>query len=231
VTADARVLIKQKGLKMFTKENKVLFIVHDVYQEDNQFPLGAGYLAAVLNKNGAKVEAYCMDVFHYTNEQLAKHLQKNDYDLIGVGFMVKNLKEKGLFDALREEIKKGKPYLGICLGLHVLFEESEESPGVEGLGIFKGKVQRFKEGHVPHTGWNIIKLAKEENGLFKEGYYYFVHSYYVVPEDKEVICTITDYNVDFCSSVKKDNIIATQFHPERSGKEGIEFLRRWVSYN
>lgn len=142
------------------------------------------------------------------------------------GYMMDNIRKKGLEDPIKKEIAKGKPLLGICLGLQVLFEESEESPNVKGLCIFKGKVVKFKQGKVPQVGWNEIIPTQE--GIFEKGFAYFVNSYYVVPEDENIISVLTDYNGDFCSAVTKGKITAVQFHPEKSGEFGLDILRRWL---
>ncbi len=147
------------------------------------------------------------------------------------GDCMSSLKKKGLIEPLKEEIKK-KPYLGICLGLHVLFEKSEESPGIKGLNIFKGEVKRFKSKNlkIPHIGWNTIKIIKE-NRLLKDiknnSYFYFVHSFYVKPINRKIISTKTDYGIEYCSGIAKDNIFAFQFHPERSGKVGLNILKKF----
>jgi len=142
------------------------------------------------------------------------------------GYVMNSLQKKKLISPIRNFIKSGKPFLGICLGLQALFEESEESPGVKGLCILQGKVIRFQKGKIPQIGWNKISPAK--NNIFREGYAYFVNSYYAVPEDKSVIASATDYYGKFASAVEYKNILAMQFHPERSGKFGIEILRRWL---
>lgn len=142
------------------------------------------------------------------------------------GYMMENLEKKNLIAPIKNFIKSGKPFLGICLGLQALFEESEESPGVKGLCILKGKVIRFQKGKIPQIGWNKVSPAK--SNIFREGYVYFVNSYYAVPEDKSVIASATDYYRNFTSAVQYKNITAIQFHPERSGKFGIEILRRWL---
>lgn len=142
------------------------------------------------------------------------------------GYVMENLKTKGIIEPIKKAITDGKPFLGICLGLQALFEESEESKGVRGLGIFKGKVVKFAKGKVPMVGWNRILPTKK--GIFKEGYVYFVNSYYAVPADRTIIATKTDYFGDFVSSIQSKNITAVQFHPEKSGAFGIEILRRWL---
>ena len=142
------------------------------------------------------------------------------------GYMMENLEKKGLVNPIKNFIKSGKPFLGICLGLQGLFEESEESPNVKGLSIFKGKVVKFGRGKVPQIGWN--KIFPKQKNIFKEDFMYFVNSYYVVPKDNSIIATMTDYNGNFVSAIKANNITAMQFHPEKSGKAGIELLKRWL---
>jgi len=142
------------------------------------------------------------------------------------GFMMDNLKKKGLDTAIKKVIASGKPFLGICLGLQALFESSEESPNVKGLGIFKGKVVKFRKGKVPQVGWNIVRTKKSK--VIKEDYVYFVNSYYVIPEDKSIVAGSTDYYCEFTSAIKYKNVTAVQFHPEKSGDFGIELLRRWL---
>jgi len=142
------------------------------------------------------------------------------------GFVMNNLRKKGLDKQIEKLIKKGVPFLGICLGMQILFETSEESPFVRGLGIFKGTCQKFTKGKVPQVGWNNIFPAKK--GIFEEGYMYFVNSYYPVPEDKKIVAATTNYIICFASSIQYKNVTAVQFHPEKSGSSGIEFLRRWL---
>jgi imidazole glycerol phosphate synthase glutamine amidotransferase subunit len=149
------------------------------------------------------------------------------------GDMMKSLKKKKLIEPIKNAIKNNKPYLGICLGLQALFESSEESPGVKGLGIFKGKVKRFKSKSlkIPQIGWNSITV-NQPSKLFKfvkdNSYVYFVHSYYVKPKDMSIVLTTTDYGLGFVSAVCKGNICATQFHPEKSGKVGMQILANFV---
>jgi len=142
------------------------------------------------------------------------------------GYMIENLEKKDLVNPIKNFIKSGKPFLGICLGLQGLFEESEESPKVKGLSIFKGKVLKFRKGKVPQIGWN--KIFPKQKNIFKEDFMYFVNSYYVVPKDNSITATITDYNGNFVSAIESNNITAMQFHPEKSGKAGIELLKRWL---
>ena len=139
------------------------------------------------------------------------------------GDAIKELKKRKLGSAIKKFIASKKPFLGICIGLQVLFEESEESPGVKGLEIFKGKVVKFTKGKIPQIGWNKIKSRAIGNG-----YAYFVNSYYAAPEDKKIIESASDYYGKFAAALKKDNVFATQFHLEKSGKFGLEILRKWL---
>ncbi len=140
---------------------------------------------------------------------------------------------EGVKDELLNWIYSGKPYLGICLGLQLLFEESEESPGVSGLSVFRGKVVKFKTGKVPQIGWNSVKIVRPTGvfaGIPDGEYFYFLHSFYVVPEDDNLVISRTEYYVDFASGVQKENITAVQFHPEKSGKAGLKFLSNWINF-
>ncbi|MBU4376914.1 MAG: imidazole glycerol phosphate synthase subunit HisH, partial [Candidatus Omnitrophica bacterium] len=125
-------------------------------------------------------------------------------------------------------------YLGICLGLEILFEESTEGGKNDGLGILKGDVARFEDSilKVPHIGWNQIRQKKAAcpllKGILDDAFFYFVHSYYVRPKDKDVVASVTDYGVEFASFVWQDNIYAVQFHPEKSQENGIRFLENFI---
>lgn len=143
------------------------------------------------------------------------------------GFLVDNMREKGLMEPLNEALKKNTPYLGICLGMQVLFEDSEESTGRQGLGIMKGHVVKFQTGKIPQLGWNRVSPVKT-SGVLKEGYGYFANSFKVQCFDESDILATTDYGGDFPSAVSQDNITAVQFHPEKSGPWGLELLRRWL---
>ena len=155
--------------------------------------------------------------------------------LPGVGAFkdcMQELANLGLVDAVRDVIRKGKPYLGICLGLQVLFSESEEFGKCRGLDIFKGKVVRFENSDlkIPQMGWNQLNIKKNNplfNGIPDKSYFYFVHSFYVAPEDNSIIATTTDYGTEFTSSVRKDNIFAVQFHPEKSQALGLRLLKNF----
>ncbi|MEF9438077.1 MAG: imidazole glycerol phosphate synthase subunit HisH [Candidatus Mariimomonas ferrooxydans] len=155
--------------------------------------------------------------------------------LPGVGAFrdcMKELTNLKLVDAVVKTIKKNKPYLGICLGLQVLFSESEEFGRCRGLDIFRGKVMRFpaNELKVPHMGWNDIKIQKNNpllSGIKDRTYFYFVHSFYIVPENTSIISTTTDYGLEFASMICKDNIFAVQFHPEKSQTTGLRILENF----
>ena len=148
------------------------------------------------------------------------------------GDCVRNLRENGILDTIREYIESGKPYLGICLGLQVLFEESEESPGISGLGLLKGRVVRFpafkqERLKVPHMGWNRIEIRKETavlEGIPDGSWFYFVHSYYPVPEDRGVVAIECSYGLDFTAAIAAGNMFACQFHPEKSSAHGLRLL-------
>ncbi len=148
------------------------------------------------------------------------------------GKCVENLKKFDLFDFLKEQIASGKPYLGICLGMQILLEESEEAPGVEGLGIIKGRVARFRGSmKIPHMGWNSVEVVQEApvlKGIPSGSFFYFVHSFYPEPTES-VSATMTDYGKPFTSSLLKGNIFASQFHPEKSQQIGLKLLRNFVS--
>ena len=142
----------------------------------------------------------------------------------------------GLGDAVRSSIASGAPYLGICLGMQLLFDGSEESPGATGLGVIPGVVTRFAASDarpgeprrkVPHMGWN--EVTGRHPLLPTTGWFYFVHSYYCVPADAGVIAATTDYGQAFCSAVAKDNLFACQFHPEKSQDEGDALIGRFLA--
>jgi glutamine amidotransferase len=158
--------------------------------------------------------------------------------LPGVGAFpdcMRNLEEFGLIDAVQKSIASGKPFLGICLGLQLLFTESEEFGISKGLDIIKGRVIRFKGAEfkdlkIPHMGWNSASIKRRPPAMADvpdNNYFYFVHSFHVVPEDKGVIATTTNYGIDFISSIWKDNIFAVQFHPEKSQALGLSILKRF----
>lgn len=148
------------------------------------------------------------------------------------GDAMKSLGEKGLTEVVREAADGSRPFLGICLGLQLLFEESEESPGVKGLGIFKGSVVKIPEAglKIPHMGWNNITLEKESRILPKDKpFVYFVHSYYIKPSEEGVVSASTEYGEKIDVAVERGNVFATQFHPEKSGEVGMEILKKFLA--
>jgi imidazole glycerol-phosphate synthase subunit HisH len=157
--------------------------------------------------------------------------------LPGVGAFEDAIAEIRRLDLVRpilQAIDSGKPFLGICLGLHMLFDVGYENGRHQGLGVIPGEVVKFdlpKEFAVPHMGWNQIAIRRRPpalNGIAEGTYVYFVHSYYVVPKDPGVIATETDYGRPFCSSIWRDNIFASQFHPEKSQTEGLKILKNFA---
>ena len=137
---------------------------------------------------------------------------------------MKNLTEKNLIEPIKETVLKGTPFLGICLGLQILFEKSEEAPNVDGLGILKGEVKKFQQGKIPQIGWNKIETTKN-NSFLTNNYFYFVNSYYVKPQDENITSSYCEYYTKFCASIEKDNLTAVQFHPEKSGEIGLKILK------
>jgi len=161
--------------------------------------------------------------------------------LPGVGAFpdcMRNLEQGGFVDPLLKVLQEGRPFLGICLGLQLLFTESEEFGTHKGLNVIPGRVVRFPEGmaegdeelKVPHMGWNQLSVKRRPpafEGISDGANFYFVHSYYVQPVDASVIATTTSYGIEFCSSIWKENIVATQFHPEKSQDKGLAILRNF----
>ena len=149
------------------------------------------------------------------------------------GDAMDRLHQYGLVDVIKEVVKKGTPFLGICLGLQLMFESSEEGPGVKGLGLLPGKIVRFpeKEGYkIPHMGWNSIEIkegAKILQGIGTNPYVYFVHSYYLQAADPDDVAATTEYITQVHASVEHDNIFACQFHPEKSGDVGLQILKNF----
>lgn len=150
------------------------------------------------------------------------------------GTAMENLNRLGLSDVIRKITDAGTPFLGICLGLQLLFESSEESPGVQGLSILPGKILRIPEAEglkIPHMGWNSLKVSKSSRilgHLGEEPYVYFVHSYYLKADDESIVSATTQYGVTIHAAVECGNIFATQFHPEKSSDVGISILKSFV---
>jgi glutamine amidotransferase len=169
-----------------------------------------------------------------------KILSARSVVLPGVGAFkacMDNLDKFDLIDTVKQSVQSGKPFLGICLGLQLLFSQAEEFGSVSGLGILKGKVVGFKDApnsgdplKIPHMGWNNVEV-KPSHPLFdsvpNQSYFYFVHSYYVVPEDRATVATTTNYGIEFVSGIHHENIHAFQFHPEKSQQLGLTVLKNF----
>ena len=147
----------------------------------------------------------------------------------------KNLHELGLDTAIKNAVSSGKPFMGICLGMQLLMESSEEAPGAKGLGIIKGKTIKFDKNcglKIPQIGWNSVSKVKNHKCLEKikdNEFFYFVHSYYVVPEDEFYWAGVTEYGIRFCSCIGRNNIFATQFHPEKSQDAGLQVIKNFAN--
>lgn len=149
------------------------------------------------------------------------------------GAAMDSLREKNLDAVIKEAAKDGKPILGICLGLQLMFEESEESPGAEGLGIFKGRIVKIPDKglKIPHMGWNSLILKKESRlfkGLPEETFVYFVHSYYLKTAEPDIVSASTFYGAELDIAAERGNVFATQFHPEKSGAAGMKILKNFT---
>lgn len=192
---------------------------------------GAGNLQSVRN---------ALDFIGYPGTVTSDHeeiLSADGAILPGVGAFgsaMAEMEHKGLVGTVRAAARNGKPFLGICAGMQLLFEESEESPGVQGLGVLQGKVLRFpsdKGVKIPHMGWNSIRIkngSKLIGKLSGTPYMYFVHSYYVKADDEGIVSAASDYGTTFDAAVEQNNLFGCQFHPEKSGNEGISILRRFA---
>ncbi len=164
-------------------------------------------------------------------------LQADKVILPGVGAFgeaMEKLESFGLVDTIYKVVEKGTPFLGICLGLQLLFEYSDEKEGCKGLSILKGGIKRIPDApgmKVPHMGWNSLTVtenAKLFRNLPADPYVYFVHSYYLQAEEPEIVAATTEYGVTIHASVEKDNVFACQFHPEKSGETGLTILKNFV---
>lgn len=202
---------------------------------------GMGNLRSV--QKGFEKKGYEAKIIHTSQEVLdAKALV-----LPGVGAFkncLKNLESLKLIDPILRSIASGKPFMGICLGLQILFSESEEFGKTSGLDVIKGKVTRFTTEKpdaesekslthlkIPHMGWNTINIKKTNpylQNIQDSSFFYFVHSYYVVPKQTDIVTTTTNYGVEFVSSIWKDNIFACQFHPEKSQSVGLQILKNFA---
>ncbi len=198
---------------------------------------GLGNLRSVskaLEAIGAEVEV--------TNDP-QKVTQAKAIVLPGVGAFgqgIENLKKQSILPSILRSIEAGKPFLGICLGLQLLFTESKEHGICKGLNVIKGKAKRFGDvSKIPHMGWNQVSINRPKDnygkpdlfqGIPDGSYFYFAHSYYVEPDDKKVVIGRTEYGLEFSSVVNKDNVWGVQFHPEKSAERGLKFLDNFCSY-
>ena len=165
-------------------------------------------------------------------------LEADQVILPGVGSFgdaMGNLRRFGLDQVIEEVVRRKIPFLGICLGLQLLFESSEEAPGVAGLGILKGSIRKIpaSEGlKIPHMGWNLLRLCNDGRlfqGISQEPYVYFVHSYYLQAQEEEIVRATAEYGVSIHASVEKGNVFACQFHPEKSSRVGLQILKNFAS--
>lgn len=166
-----------------------------------------------------------------------KILEADKVILPGVGAFgdaMETLKSRGLDVVIRQVTEKGTPFLGICLGLQLLFEDSEESPGVPGLGILKGHIRKIPDApglKIPHIGWNSLELSHDGRlfaGIPQQSYVYFVHSYYLQASDPEIVTAATEYSTHIHASVESGNVFACQFHPEKSSSVGLRILKNFA---
>ena len=192
---------------------------------------GAGNIQSV-NKAFRKIGCECL-----VTRDRETILRADSAVLPGVGSFgdtVDSLEQFGIRDAAVEFIKSGKPFLGICLGLQLLFPGSEESPGAKGLGIFDGTITRIPKGEglkIPHMGWNSLDIKKRGilfKGIEDNPYVYFVHSYFLNASDKGIVAAQTQYGVTIDAAIEHNNIFATQFHPEKSGETGLRILKNFA---
>jgi glutamine amidotransferase len=143
-----------------------------------------------------------------------------------------NLKRLGIVEPIKQYISEGRPFFGVCLGLQILLSSTEEDGGCECLGVIPGKVKRLPPGlKTPHMGWNQVSVLKNHpifKGVPDNTNFYFVHSYYAVPDDKSVVLGETDYGIKICAAIAKGNLVATQFHPEKSGEHGLKVYDNFI---
>lgn len=192
---------------------------------------GAGNLSSVkkaLDYLGAESEI---------TQDKDKIMSASHIILPGVGSFgdaMKSMDERGLVDTVKNAAQSGKPFLGICLGLQLLFESSEESEGIDGLGLIKGKIVQIPRDNglkVPHIGWNSVEI-KQKNGIFSGiddgSYFYFVHSFYLRDAEEDAVAATTEYGVGIECAIQKGNLCATQFHPEKSSRLGLKLLENFL---
>jgi len=150
------------------------------------------------------------------------------------GAAVDKLQESNFYDSIQDWLKANRPFLGICLGMQLLFEASSESPNVKGLSVFNGENLRFNSGKVPQIGWNQVQTKKPSrlfDGISDGSFFYFLHGYYIAPANRGLVTATTEYGISYPSVIEHGNIYAVQFHPEKSGDIGLKLLNNWVSLN
>lgn len=180
---------------------------------------------------------YCDDVRVTSNKNEIQQADKLVLPGVGdFGACMKNFEASGLIDTVLRRMEAGVPLFGICVGLQILFDGSEESPDIKGLGYFKGMVKRINAPglKVPHMGWNSVTFTSPEQPIFKgikpNSYFYFVHSYHAVPNDMALATAFTEYGQQLTAAVGKDNVVATQFHPEKSGDVGLMVIKNFLDW-
>ena len=215
---------------------------HNRRSIDEKQTTGGARMIAIIDYDAGNIKSV-EKALHYLGEETVVSrdpqvlLSADKVILPGVGSFgdaMNNLNKFGLVPVIRELTEKGTPFLGICLGLQLLFERSDETPGVEGLGILKGEILRIPDQpglKIPHMGWNSLKYANEGRlfrGIPEDSYVYFVHSYYLKAEDESIVTATTEYSTLIHASVESGNVFACQFHPEKSSDVGIQILKNFV---
>lgn len=150
------------------------------------------------------------------------------------GAAVDKLQDSGFYDSIQDWLRANRPFLGICLGMQLLFESSSESPNVNGLSVFEGENLRFTSGKVPQIGWNQIQIKKPSrlfDGIPDSSFFYFLHGYYIAPANQDLVTATTEYGISYPSVIESGNIYAVQFHPEKSGDIGLKLLKNWIDLN
>jgi glutamine amidotransferase len=147
------------------------------------------------------------------------------------GAAIGKLHESGFYGAIQDWLRSNKPFLGICLGMQLLFESSMESPDAKGLAIFKGKNLRFSSGKVPQIGWNQVQIQRQSrllDDIPDNSFFYFLHGYHIAPTNQDLVTATSEYSITYTSVIEQGNIYAVQFHPEKSGTVGLKLLKNWV---
>lgn len=200
-------------------------------------------MIAVIDYGAGNLQSVCKALQYIGCESCVVNDRQSLFDadgaiLPGVGSFadaMEGLEQSELKEGILAYLQSGKPFLGICLGLQLLFEGSEESPGVKGLGVFKGNIARIPSGKglkIPHIGWNSLHFCGQSplfQGINEQAYVYFVHSYYLKAQDRQIVTSQTEYGITIDASITQDNLYATQFHPEKSGAVGLQMLRNFTA--